>query len=414
MSTTAVNSAFGFAFWLVAARLYTARDVGLTAAIISASTIVVILATTGVYGMLIQSLPQQKASKSWWSTFWAGMATTVAISLVIGGAALVLLPFLSGQLAALHSAGYAIIFIVGTVAMSVGTIFDSVFIAERVAANMFGRNSVVAASKVFIIVLVTFLAGTRTLNLLGAWVAASVVGLGLGVGILARRRGLPWPPRASALIRTAHALRFRLAGNQLIGIGGALLPYLLPLLVTARLSLAQNAYFYTTWMLGGIFLIIAPAVSQSLFAEGAHKPQELFAKVRISLGLIATILTPCVVILFAMGGILLSALGSAYEHHAIGLLRIVLLASIPDAIVNVYLSVLRVRGRLVVAAGLSVGIAIGIVALSWSLLPVFGINAVGWAFLAMQLCGCVFMVLDLLRSSSLGRAAQILRSRETV
>ena len=185
--------------------------------------------------MLIQSLPQQKASKSWWSTFWAGMAATVATGLVIGGAALVLLPFLSRQLAVLHSVGYAMVFIVGTVAMSAGTIFDSVFIAERVAVNMFGRNSVVAASKVLIIVLVTFLAGTRALNLLGAWVTASVVGLGLGIGILVWRRGLPWPPRASALIRTAHGLRFRLAGNQLIGIGGALLPYLLPLLVTARL-----------------------------------------------------------------------------------------------------------------------------------------------------------------------------------
>ena len=79
-----------------------------------------------------------------------------------------------------------------------------------------------------------------------------------------------------------------------------------------------------------------------------------------------------------------------------------LLSSIPDAVVNVYIAVLRVRNRLVAAAGLSVFMGIGIVVLSWALLPVLGINAVGWAFLAMQLCGCAFVVLDLLRSARLG------------
>ena len=175
--------------------------------------------------------------------------------------------------------------------------------------------------------------------------------------------------------------------------------------MTARLSLTENAYFYTTWMMAGIFLIIAPAVSQSLFAEGAHSPHELLMKARSALGFIGAILAPCVVGVFAVGGILLSALGPAYAHHGIGLLRIVLLASIPDAIINVYVAVLRVRGRLVAAAGLSVVMGIGTVALSWVLLPVLGIDAVGWAFLAMQLCGCAFAILDLLRSSTLARAA---------
>ena len=406
MLTTVVNSAFGFLFWLVAARLFTARDVGLTAATISASTIIVILASIGVGGMLIQSLPKPSGRSL---TFWAGMATAIGTSLAGGCAAFVLLPLISKELAALHSAAYATIFTVGTVAMTAGSIVDSAFIAARAAGSMLVRNSVAAAAKVLMVVFVIVLAGARRLDLLGAWAAASVVGLGLGIGILAARMSLPWPPRASALARAALGLRSRLAGNQLIGIGTSLLPYLLPLLVTARLSLTENAYFYTTWMLGGIFLIIAPAVSQSLFAEGVHNPHELHTKARLAMGFIAAMLAPFVVAVFAMGGILLSAFGSAYEHHAIGLLRIVLLASIPDAIMNVYISVLRVRGRLTVAAGLSLCIGIGIVALSWVLLPMLGINAVGWAFLAMQMCGCVFMVVDLLRSSTLARTAAFLR-----
>jgi len=38
--------------------------------------------------------------------------------------------------------------------------------------------------------------------------------------------------------------------------------------------------------------------------------------------------------------------------------------------------------------------------ISWFLLPLIGISAVGWAFLAMQLCGCVFVVIDWRRQRS--------------
>ncbi len=413
MATTVVNSALGFLYWLLAARLFPAQVVGLTAAVISASTIVLLLASLGVGGTLIQSLPQRQKPAGWSLTFWAGLTSAIVTSLVLGCAALVLLPLVAEQLAVLHGATYATVFAVGTVAMTAGAILDYAFIAERAAGNMLGRNSGVAASKVLIVVLLTLVVGTTSpLSLLGAWAVAAVVGLGLGTGLLTRRVSLLQPPGPSALIRTARGLRSRLAGHQLIGMGGALLPYLLPLLVTARLSASDNAYFYTTWMIAGIFLIIAPAVSASLFAEGVHSPEDLRAKARSALVIILAILAPAVVGVLALGGILLSALGPAYELQATGLLRVVLLASVFDAITNVYVAVLRVRGRLVAAAGLNLGMGIGIVALSWVLLPVLGIIAVGWAFLAMQLLGCGFVVLDLLRSSTLAPVAQSPGMRE--
>ena len=177
--------------------------------------------------------------------------------------------------------------------------------------------------------------------------------------------------------------------------GAALLPYLLPLLVTARLSATDNAYFYTTWMMAGIFLIIAPAVSQSLFAEGAHSPHDVLVKARRALTIIALLIAPCILVILVMGAVLLSAFGPAYEHHSLGLLHVVVLAAIPDVITNVYVAVLRVQGRLRTAAGLNLGMGVGILALSWMLLPVLGISAIGWAWLAMQLSGCAFVVFDL-------------------
>ena len=310
------------------------------------------------------------------------------------------LPLISPELIVLHDVDYAAVFAVGTVAMAAGATLDYVYIAERRAGDMFSRNAAAAAVKVLMLGLLALAAGPGALRLLGAWGVASVFGLGLGAALLIRHARVTRPPRLSVLVRTALGLRSRLTGHQLIGMGAALLPYLLPLLVTVRLSARDNAYFYVTWMLAGLFFIVAPALSQSLFAEGVHQPDELRALARSAIKIIGAILLPGLVIMLAAGGLLLSALGPAYAHYGVGLLRIAVLASIPDAVTNVYVGVLRVQSRLTAAAVLTLGMGLGTLAMSWLLLPVIGISAVGCAFLAMQLCGCVYVVFDMRRQTS--------------
>jgi O-antigen/teichoic acid export membrane protein len=397
MTTTVVNSALGFVFWLIAARLFAPDVVGLTAAIIAASTIVALLASVGVGSTLIQSLPEQGWSASWSLTFWAGMATATATGLILGGVVLVVLPLIGAQFTALHHPLYAVAFAVGTVATTVGTVFDYVFLAERAAGNMLGRNSVVAGFKLVATALLVLVVGSNAVAILGAWALAAVVGVGLGAILLIRRVNFLQRQRPSALLHRAHGLRSRLVGHQLIGMGGAMLPYLLPLLVVARLTTRDNAYFYTTWMMGGIFLIIAPAVSQSLFAEGAHNPRDVLVKARVALAVIGAALAPCLVGVLLLGGLMLSAFGTAYAQHGVGLLRVVLLAAIPNALINVYVAVLRVQRRLLTAAVIGLSIEIGTVALAWVLLPVFGIIGVGWAWLIMQVAGCIVFAFDLVR-----------------
>ena len=178
------------------------------------------------------------------------------------------------------------------------------------------------------------------------------------------------------------------------------MPYLLALIVTDRLSTADNAYYFTTWTMAGVVLIVAPAVSMSLFAEGVHRPDEIGALARSAFRIIGAIVVPALVAIEAMGGILLSAFGPAYAGHAVGLLRIAVLASIPQAVTSVYVGVLRAQGRLTTVALLSSGISFGTLALSWLLLPVIGISAVGWAYLAMQLCACAYVVFDTRKRTS--------------
>jgi len=400
MATTLVTAVFGYVFWLLAARLYSAPVVGLVAATTSVGTIVVLVSSLGVGGALIQSLPGKLKETGWSTMFWAGMATATLFAVTLCGAGLLVLPLISSQLLVLRSVDYAAAFAVGTIALAVGATFDYVYVAERRAIDAFSRNSAAAAVKVLMLGVLGLAAGRDAFHLLGAWGFASVFGLGLGAALLVRYVHIARPPPLSVLVRTALEFRSRVTGHQLIGMGAGLLPYLLPLLVTVRLSARDNAYFFTTWMLVGLFLVVSPAVSQSLFAEGMHRPGEVHALARSAIRIIGAILVPGLVAVLAVGGTLLSAFGQAYADHAVELLRIAVLASIPDAVTNVYVGVLRVQGRLTAAALLNLGIGLGTLVMSWFLLPVIGISAVGCAFLAMQLCGCVYVGLDRRRQTS--------------
>lgn len=397
MLTTVVNSLFGYGFWVVAARLFPPSTVGLSAALISTATLISVLATMGVTSTLVQSLPQQPSAADWSLTFWTGIVAATVTSLVASCVVLLILPIVSREFAVLDRPTYVIVFVIGTVAWTAGTILDYTFVAERGAGNMLGRNAVVAASKLLALVLATLVLAREVLALLGAWTVAAVVGIVVGVGLLFHRVGrVPRPPLL-ALGQSTRRLRSRLIGNQLIASGAQLPAYLLPLMVTARLSARYNAYSYATWQMCVPFLIISAAASQSLLAEGVRAPSAMREKSRAALAIIAALLAPCMILFLLAGGSILATFGAAYEQHGLLLMRLVVLAAVPSAITNVYVAMLRVQQRLAVAAWLNLGMGVGMVIVAWLLLPALGISAGGWAWMATQVGGCAFVAVDVVR-----------------
>jgi O-antigen/teichoic acid export membrane protein len=69
------------------------------------------------------------------------------------------------------------------------------------------------------------------------------------------------------------------------------------------------------------------------------------------------------------------------------LLSLLIISAIPDAITNIYVSVLRVRRKLYEAALLNTGMAATTLILAWILLPRLGIAGAGWAWLLAQCAG---------------------------
>ena len=75
----------------------------------------------------------------------------------------------------------------------------------------------------------------------------------------------------------------------------------------------------------------------------------------------------------------LGLVGPAYASNGSTLLVLLLLATLPDAVVNVAVAILRLQGRLAATAAVTIAQATIALSAAWLLMPHLGIAAAGWA-----------------------------------
>lgn len=122
---------------------------------------------------------------------------------------------------------------------------------------------------------------------------------------------------------------------------------ILPVLVTVLLSAKANAWFYVSWMLGGLGTVFPSVLATVLYATTSVQPEVLTQKVRLtlSMAIAASILVNCVIFIGARQ--LLWLFGSSYAQHAEWSLRILALATIPRVIKDHYIAICRIQGRVI-------------------------------------------------------------------
>ena len=128
----------------------------------------------------------------------------------------------------------------------------------------------------------------------------------------------------------------------------------------------------------------------ALFASAAADPAQIRAATRRSLLIIGGLLTGPILAYLLGGRLLLGLFGDDYADHGALLLVLLTAAAIPDAITNVAVAVLRATDRIAAAVWLNGLMLFGTLLLSFVLLPVFGIVAVGISWLVAQSVGAVW------------------------
>lgn len=398
MSSTVITSVIGYLYWVVAAHIYSVPNIGLASALIAATTLTSSFANLGIGSTLIQMLPQRKSGDDWSVTRNAGVAIGTLTSLLAGITIAIVLPLFSNQFAILRlHIIYAIAFVIGVLLWTATVLLDQVFVAERATNHVLVRNVVFAILKLLLMALI---AQGGVFSIFSSWILALAITLIGGELLLVPRLKRAYRLAVRGMAKQVRAMFSLLAGHHFINLGSMLPMYLLPILVTVQLSATDNAYFYTTWMIGSIFFMISPSVATSLFAEGSYMADSVLHKAAKSILIISALLVPAMLATFMGGRIILSLFGPDYVQHSLILLTIFTMSAIPDAITNIYVSVLRVQKRLRLAASINLGMAFLTLTLAWILLPQMGIIGTGWAFLISQTAGSLVAAIDLIFTRS--------------
>lgn len=389
MASTVGTSGLGYLYWMVAARELPRAAIGTATALISAATVVSMIANLGLGHMFIQRLPSAPAA-AWSRIVSAGLLLGCAATACASLAAVLLLPRLAGNFAFLAEPAGAAALVATAVALTASMLLDYVFVAHRASQGMLWRNLALAAGKVVTLAGLTT-AGLATASaVVLAWTLPS-----LAVTAYTLYRSLPRLrpgyrlARAGLTAELSH-VRGSLTGHHLINLAQAGPSALLPVLVTARLGAADNAHFYMAWMTASVLFMVSPAVASALYAERTNAAGRSASLPRAALVVLVVIGAPAAG-LFVAGGWILALFSPAYAAGGATLLKILVLAAIPDAITNLAVAHWRSQGALRRCLHLNLLMAATCLTLTWLWLPRWGIEAAGFAWFTGQSMGALIV-----------------------
>lgn len=399
MGTTATTSLLGLGFWLIAARVLPAADVGRAAALVSAMLLVAVVTNLGVGQVFVSRLASRADGREWSLTVSVGLLLAALASLLGGllvtAVVLGLAPGLEDDL----GAGALALLPLGVAAIACSLVLDFACIAERQAKPAFVRNAVAALVRLGLIAGAAFGPLDSAAWLVAIWVFSFLLIDAHGVVRTLPALGHDFRPTLSGWRRELAKMVRPIAGHQTINLGSQASAYLLPVIVSIQLGPTENAYFYATFMLSTGLFFIAPAIGNSLFAEGVRHPDELRRDVRRSARYILLLGTPTALSLLLLGPALLGLFGTDYADAGTGLLYVLIGSALLDAGYQLAIAVLRTHGWLREAAAATWSLLASGMAAAWLLLPPLGLIGAGVGWSIGKLAGLLVALVLLARKT---------------
>lgn len=381
--TVVTTSGLGIVYWALAAHYYTAAAVGINSAAISGMMFVAGLAQRGLITVLTRFLPRagRSTAKLVLYSYGVGVLTTLLVTPVF----LLGISLWAPNLGSLTSDPVMIgWFLLASVAWCVFTLQDSTLTGLRQTHWVPVENTLYALVKLGLLVLLA--QALPHYGVFASWTIPVALAL-IPVNLLLFLRLIP--RHAAATKDNAEPIRPRQiagygVGNYVGGLFSLSVSTLLPVLVTARVGAAENAYFYLAWLVSTSMQLVGSNMTTSLTVEAAADQSKLRAYSRGVLLHMARLMVPAVLVVLVAAPYILHIFGKTYADEGSLLLRLLALSTLPGIINSLYLGVARVQKR--IAGLIAVQAALSLLALipSYFLLPVLGITAVGYVVLASQ------------------------------
>ncbi len=386
MMNSAAGSALGFFFWVIMVRVYSTDDIGFAVALFSTVSFVASLSLLGFNVSLVRYLPEadHKMGMINASLTIAGLCAIV-LSLVY---ILCIAVFGLGLGFVLDSPVYIVGIVLGGLAVSLGTIFDSVALAARRADLSFWRGLSLGILKIPIALLFAItLSGPFGVGRLGVFMAL-VIGMGASViieGAWLLPRVMPeYRPRVLFNVaRLRPLLRFS-AGNYTAAAIGAAGSMLLSPLVLVIDGAKSVTYFYVAGAVASLLSVIPNAAFASFYSEASQKQansEDRHRDERRALLLSLVLLVPAIlgILLFAHFLIYILYASNEYADNATEVLQILVFGALPALVGSVLVTRVRIRRRslpLIVGAAIATIVNLGV---GYVWLQTGGINGLAMA-----------------------------------
>ncbi|MET0967179.1 MAG: hypothetical protein ABWZ02_12310 [Nakamurella sp.] len=346
VSTQALTSILGLAFWTLAARTFSLGDVGVAGAAVSMMMLLGSLGSLGIGTLLIARLPiippAQRRVLVRTCLLAAGIAGFL-LAIVVPTVAIRL--FGAENLTAIAGSWTAILGLaLGTGLMSVVMVLDQAVLTIGIGSLQLERNVLASVVKIGALPLLGLAGLHGGMTIFLAWTIGTLVSLPL-VGW--RTRGgrsyqQPGPWVQPALLRglgkmaiSHHALNTTLQAALQI----------LPIIVTLALSSQENAYFNASLMVTGFVFALPYAIAIGLFASAGGSEVDVLTRMRLTIPFSLGISLAAYLVLYPLAGVALSVFGQSYADEGVEILRILALAGMAFVIKDHYVALRRVQNR---------------------------------------------------------------------
>nr|WP_221382387.1 sugar transporter [Actinoplanes polyasparticus] len=393
MASTAGTAGLGYLYWLLAARELAQSSIGTATALISIAAVVSMVSNLGLGHMFIQRLPGTGVGE-WSRIVSAGLLLGCGATALVSSAAGLVLPALGGHFAFLRNSSGLVALVVTAVALTASTLLDNVFVAHRASHGMLTRNLALAGGKLVTLAVLTWAGYGGASVVLLAWTLPSVAVTAYTViASLPRLRPGARLGGAGVGAELRH-VQGSLGGHHLINLAQAGPTALLPVLVTARLGPEANGHFYVAWMTASMLFMVSPAVASAFYAERANAAP---AGLPRAAAVVLAVTGPPALLLFFAGDWILGLFSPGFAAEGGLLLRILVLAALPDAITNLVVAHWRSLGQFRRCLRLNLLMATTCLTLTWLWLPGTGIEAAGIAWLVGQSVGALAVAVSSVR-----------------
>lgn len=391
--TMFANAGIGFVFWFIAARLFPEETVGISTAMISSLSLVILLSRLGFNQSIIRYFPDRNQSKLFTSAFVAttGAGILIGIILVVFSGLL----SIEFELSLLHISG--VLFLLFVVADSLEGVAGRCFMAMKRAEYYFAQKVMLGARILFLPLLAVF---NNPLAIFSAFGLSFFVSNAFSLYGL-RRFDVSFERFESDYIFDSIDYSGK---NYVIDLFLSAPKHLVPILVVGLVGGRLAAYYYFAHKIVGTLILTFPtSFSLSLFVEGSHG-EDLQKSVKQSLKVVLPIVLLIVVFLFFFGEWVLRIFGENYVQ-GYELLMLMAVSGFFVAIFRTFLSVERVNMNLSVLIVISFWVFVSLVGLTYLFVSMFGIVGVGMAWIGGFGTSNLLIVLYLIKS---GRIHQYL------